>query len=294
MVLDKAWHIGRMNSKNPSTSLATSVPQPMAHYFVDESGDGVLFGKQGKVLLGQPGVCGQFMLGMLEVSDPSGLAKALEGLRQDLLADPYFKSVPSMQPNRYKTAVMLHAKDDLPEVRREVFKLLAQHDIKFYAVVRDMRAVLAYALERKTRDNTYLYNPNELYDSCVALLFKDRLHAYESCSIHYGVRGTVDRMRAFQTALDLARSRFEQKWSQQVTTHIDLQPSRPQKVICLQAVDYVLWALQRYYNAQESRFIDLLGDKVSLIHAVDEVTSSVDGAYFTKKKPLPELPGAAL
>jgi Protein of unknown function (DUF3800) len=283
-----------MNSKNLSTTTDTSAPQPVAHYFVDESGDGVLFGKQGKVLLGHGVSTPHFMLGLLEVADPVALAAAMEDLRQSLLAEPYFKNVPSMQPQRYKTATMFHAKDDLPEVRREVFKLLAQHDIKFYAVVRNMRAVLTYALERKARDSTYLYKPNELYDSSVAQLFKDRLHSYESCSIHYGVRGTADRMRAFQAALDLSRTRFEQKWGQQVTTHIDLQPSRPQKSTCLQAVDYVLWALQRYYNAQESRFIELMWDKVGVVHAIDEKTISVEGIHYTKKNPLPELTGAGL
>jgi hypothetical protein len=40
------------------------------------------------------------------------------------LADPYFKGVPSMQADAKKTALFFHAKDDLPEVRREVFRVL--------------------------------------------------------------------------------------------------------------------------------------------------------------------------
>ena len=43
-----------------------------------------------------------------------------------------------MRPERNKTALMFHAQDDVPEVRREVFKVLAQHDVKFYAVVREL------------------------------------------------------------------------------------------------------------------------------------------------------------
>jgi hypothetical protein len=154
-----------MNSKNSSNTPSVAVPQPMAHYFVDESGDGVLFGKQGKVLLGQPGVCDQFMLGML---------------------------------------------------------------------------------------------------------------------------------RAFRQALDVSRCRFESQWNKTVDTPITLSASSPNKDPCLQAVDYMLWALQRYYNQQESRFIELLWDKVGLIHAVDDKTKAAYGAYYTKKNPLPELPGAGL
>lgn len=263
------------------------------HYFVDESGDGVLFSAQGRVLLGQPEGRSHFMLGVLQVTQPQILAAELESLRQDLLKDAYFKNVASMQPERNKTALMFHAKDDVPEVRREVFKLLARHEMKFYAVVRDMRYVLAYVQERNARDANYRYRPDELYDQTVARLFKDRLHSYETCCISYGVRGTADRTRAFQNALTLARTRFEQKWGRTVSTQIDLVPSSPRKEPCLQAVDYMLWALHRYYSRQESRFIALLWDKVSLIHAVDDKVNTAYGTYYTKKKPLPEFPGAA-
>ena len=263
------------------------------HYFVDESGDGVLFGSQGRVLLGQPEGRSHFMLGLLQVAQPKELAQELETLRQDLLKDPYFKNVASMQPERNKTALMFHAKDDVPEVRREVFKVLAQHDVKFYAVVRDMRYVLAYVQERNGRDANYRYRPDELYDQTVARLFKDRLHSYEACCISYGVRGTADRTRAFENALGLARTRFEQKWGKTVTTQIELLPSSPRKEPCLQAADYMLWALHRYYSRQESRFIEMLWNKVGLIHAVDDKASAAYGTYYTKKKPLPELGGAA-
>ena len=264
------------------------------HYFVDESGDGVLFGSQGKVLPGQPEGRSHFMLGALQVPEPLKLATALEALRQDLLKDPYFKNVPSMQPERRKTALMFHAKDDLPEVRREVFKVLQRSDIKFFAVVRDMRYVLAYVQERNARDSYYRYRPDELYDQTVARLFKDRLHSYQSCQISYGVRGTADRTRAFQNALNTARERFEEKWDKSVTTQIELLPGSPRKVPCLQAVDYVLWALHRRYSKGESRFIEMLWDKVGLIHAVDEKENAAYGTYYTKKKPLPACAEAAL
>jgi Protein of unknown function (DUF3800) len=268
--------------------------QGIAHYFVDESGDGVLFGKQGKLLLGEAGVCNQFMLGMLQVANPVLLASELEALRADLLRDPYFKNVASMQPARQKTALMFHAKDDVPEVRREVFRLLARHDIKFYAMVRDMHYVLANVLERNQRDAAYRYRPDELYDRAVERLFQNRLHMYESCHICYGVRGTADRMRAFQGALDISRSRFESKWNKTVTTQIVLEPSSPRKEPCLQAVDYVLWALQRYFNQAESRFIELLWDKVGLVVAADDKTAAGYGMYYTKKNPLPALTGAGV
>src|ERR1039457_5661543 len=69
------------------------------HYFVDEAGDPVLFSGNGKVLIGSEGCSRYFAVGLLAVPDVAALAADLNKLRADLLADPYFKDVPSMQPD---------------------------------------------------------------------------------------------------------------------------------------------------------------------------------------------------
>ena len=114
----------------------STVPAPPKHYFVDEAGDPVLFDGKGRVLIGTEGCSRYFAVGLLDVADAAKLAAELDQLRAGLLADPYFKNVPSMQPEARKTALYFHAKDDLPEVRREVFKLLQRHELKFSAVAR--------------------------------------------------------------------------------------------------------------------------------------------------------------
>ena len=264
-----------------------------ANYFVDESGDGILFGSQGRSLLTEEAVSKHFILGMLEVAQPEVLAVELEALRHELLKDPYFKKVPSMQAQACKTAKMFHAKDDVPEVRREVFRLLQRHSIKFYAVVRDMRAVLTYELERRRRDESYRYRPDGLYDSTVSRLFKERLHSYDQCTILFAKRGQSDRTQAFEQALRLSRQRFELKWNRAVTTQVQVEVKSSASEPCLQAADYFLWALQRYYRSGECRFIELMWEKVGLVHAVDELDLVPYGNYYTKKKPLPSTEGAA-
>lgn len=273
--------------------MTPEAPKASTHYFVDESGDGVLFGTQGRSLLTQDAVPKHFILGLLEVAQPETLAPEMEALRKDLLSDPYFKNVPSMQANGGKTAKMFHAKDDVPEVRREVFRLLQRQEIKFFAVVRDMHSVLTYELERRRRDESYRYRPDGLYDSTVSRLFKDRLHSYDQCHIYFSKRGQTDRTQAFEKALAIARQRFELKWNRDVKTQIHINISGSAKVPCLQAVDYLLWALQRYYRAGESRFMEMMWDKVGLVHAVDELDQAPYGNFYTKKKPLPAMTGAA-
>ena len=90
------------------------------HYFVDEAGDPSLFNKYGKSLIGKEGCSKFFILGLANVEEPLTIASELEKLRRRLLADSYFKGIPSFDPAQRKTARMFHAKDDLPEVRREV------------------------------------------------------------------------------------------------------------------------------------------------------------------------------
>lgn len=257
-----------------------------AHYFVDESGDGVLFTARGQLAIQQMDGVPTFMLGMLHLPDPAALLTELDALRTELLADPYFKNVPSMTVAERKTALAFHAKDDLAEVRREVFRVLLRHDMKFFAVVRDMRAVLAYVQERNRRDAAYRYKPNDLYDQSVSRLFKDRLHQHENNAITFARRGRSDRTRALRAALDVARQRFEVKWQTQIDTAVSLTSCRPSEAAGLQAVDYLLWALQRHYARGESRYIELMWPKVSLVHAVDETAQARYGAYYTKKKPL--------
>ncbi len=111
------------------------------HYLVDEAGDPMLFNRKKRLIVGNEGSSRYFILGKVDIDDPSSVMCELESLRQRLLADPYFQGVPSMQPERKKTVLGFHAKDDLPEVRREVFKLLCDAPIKFYAVVRDKKVI---------------------------------------------------------------------------------------------------------------------------------------------------------
>lgn len=180
-------------------------------YFVDEAGDPTLFDAKGKPLPGREGCSRFFMLGVLDVVDPPALAKALDALRAQLLADPYFRAVPSMQPQGRKTALAFHAKDDVPEVRREVFRVLMEHEVQFYAVVRDKQRVLDYVLQRNRNDLTYHYHPNELYDTLVSRLFKDRLHLTPEVHVCFAARGKSDRSAALSKALETARLRFNAK-----------------------------------------------------------------------------------
>lgn len=255
-------------------------------YFVDEAGDPVLFSGSGKILVGSEGCSRYFAVGLLDVRDATTLGADLNTLRADLLADPYFKDVPSMQPAARKTALYFHAKDDLPEVRREVFKVLQRHPIRFSAVVRDKQTVLDYVRSRNERGMVYRYRQDELYDHCVRRLFKERLHKHEGYNICFAIRGNSHRTIAFRQALEQARDRFAKERGFTISSQLNVKAAYPTDESALQAVDYFLWALQRPYEKREDRFLELLWPQCSLVVDVDDTREAEYGTYYTKQKPL--------
>ena len=266
----------------PDASIAS-----IRHYHVDEAGDGVLFNRKGHPIVGTPGCSHYFILGFLDIPDAGPLGSDLQDLRASLLADPYFRGVPSLQPAARKTALAFHAKDDLPEVRREVFALLRRHtDLHFFAVVRNKHKLLEYVRQRNERDPTYRYHPNELYDYLVRRLFRDRLHKDDQYNITFAKRGRADRTAALVDALQAARRRFAERWG--IVSHAPIRviPATPATSPGLQAADYYLWALQRFYERREERFLTLLWPSFRLVHDLDDTRQARYGVYYTKKRPL--------
>ena len=239
------------------------------HYFVDEAGDPTLFDRKGRVIVGTEGCSKYFILGKLDIDEPGMLGGRLEALRAELLADPWFKGVPSMQPERKKTALAFHAKDDLPEVRREVFRLLTQADLRFYAVTLDKRALTSYVQQQNESDASYRYNPDELYDTLVSHLFRKlRWHAPGQINICFAKRGSKSRTQALRTALeraDVDDYGFSMKQRTRFTS------GAPCETAGLQAVDYYLWALQRLHERGEGRYFELIGRQVAEVRDLDVV-----------------------
>lgn len=271
-----------MNKKPSQTTSAET-----HYYFVDEGGDGTLFAGKGKVIVGTPGCSRFFMLGLLDVADPVSLQTAFDDLRSRLMNDPYFKDVPSMQVSGRKTALAFHAKDDLPEVRREVFALLRGLNVlRFFAVVTDKMSVLEYARQQNERDPAYRYQPNELYDFLVRRLFKDRLHQAGGYEIMFSKRGASDRTAALRNALEAARQRFATQWSISSHAPMNVMAGTPLTHAGLQAVDYFTWALQRLYEMGEDRYVTYLWSAFHLVQDIDDKRTAGYGVYYTQKKPL--------
>jgi len=269
------------NSPSPSTGL-------VRNYFVDEAGDTTLFDRRGRrVLIGKPGCSRFFILGVADIPIESGVIQDLTTLRHTLLNDPYFQSVPSMQLPARKTALAFHAKDDLPEIRREVFSVIRNHpELRFHAVVKDKMAVLRYVQERNGISTDYRYHPNEIYDYLVRRLFKNMLHKDDQYQIVFAKRWDSSRTRSLRKALQDARYRFSNQWGIKVDSMIDVIEKSVVQSVGLQMTDYFLWALQRFYEKCEERFLTYIWPSVRLVQDIDDKRRNAYGEYYSQSKPL--------
>jgi hypothetical protein len=94
------------------------------YVFVDEAGDPTLFANRRRAVVGSPGCSPFFILGRIEVDDRVKRQHRLAELRNSRLANPNLANVPAFEVARDTTSVMFHAKDVVPEVRCQIFKLL--------------------------------------------------------------------------------------------------------------------------------------------------------------------------
>jgi hypothetical protein len=260
----------------------SDAPSPIT-YYVDESGDGVLFGSKGRLRIEDPDASRFFILGMVEITYESDVTAALTSLRTNLTANPLYSSIESLHPSKNKTARFFHAKDDHAEIRAKVFELLMSLDFKFYAVIKDMRSVLTYVNSRNQMNADYRYDPNELYDFTARMLFSKKLHRSSHSRVIFARRGQSDRTKALHTQLKEIQESDWRRYDRKAAPELDVVPAYPWDMPGLQIADYCLWALQRCYERGEGRFLNAIWPKVSLIHDADDPNGRKYGTYLTRK-----------
>lgn len=264
------------------------------HYFVDEAGDTTLFGRHGKVMVGTEMVSRFFMVARLEVPDVEALAADIAALRAQLLSDPLLNSVPSMQVAAGKTALFFHAKDDVPEVRHAVFKLLMQHELRISVVVKDKQALLAEVRQREAANPKYRYRADghNIYDDLIGRLFNRFGTFGVTRHVTFAVRGNKARTEALKNVLDQIDARFANDFGFMPHGHTTIHSSYPSLTAGLQACDYLLWALQRFYERHEERYLHAMWPKFARVFDLDAPVPKTKGkpihagVEFNEKHPL--------
>jgi hypothetical protein len=261
--------------------LALKAVPSVRHYYVDEAGDSTLFNHNGKVLVGTLGCSSHFFIGLLSSFEPVALESDLKALNIFVLADPSIK-----WRGRYKKPERgFHANDDLPEVRDMVFSLLIKQKFKFFAVVKDKLEAVKYVRQRNRTNPEWRYDGDKLYDSLVSCLFHTRLHKNYDHNVYFASRGHSDRTAALKMALESVQAKSKAILNPESTGVMSiLNSSTPFKNANLQAVDYCLWALQRFYVRKEEKYLQLIWPFVSVIREMDSKTGKKQGEHYSKKK----------
>lgn len=261
--------------------------QETCHYFVDESGDTVIFGKKKKLKVGKDNCPRFFILGLLEVKNPDELNECVEDLRREILSNPRLNQLPGVRREDKKTAEKFHAVDDPPIIRRMVIDLINNtNGLRFSCVIRDKLHVYKYIRSRQISNPEYTYQHGELYDYCVRRLFHGKLHTHKSYEIIFAKWKQSERKRELNEALQTARDRYCMKHEIISENVIDLSACYPKGVGGLQMVDYYLWALQRVYEKQDDSYFSLMANKYSLIVDINDERKNGYGTYYDKKRPL--------
>jgi len=138
-------------------------------------------------------------------------------------------------------------------------------------------------------DSSYRYHPNELYDYMVRRLFKNLLHKADEHRITFSKRGKSDRTASLEQALHRAKNRFLDEKKAQTDSVFRVIPKQTKASPCLQATDYLLWALQRFYERHEKRYLEYLWPKFRLVHDIDDTRKRRYGEYYTKERPIFEV-----
>ena len=87
-------------------------------------------------------------------------------------------------------------------------------------------------------------------------------------------------------AIEQARRDFEQDFGVVGHATVEIIPSIPKDCAGLQAVDYFLWALQRFYERGEDRYLNLVWPKTVVVHDMDDTREAAHGVFYTKNRPL--------
>jgi hypothetical protein len=222
-------------------------------FFVDESGDPTFYDRQGNLIVGQEGCSPILLLGFIETADPHSIRSSLLQLQNEIVNDPYFSGVPSLT----KTTIAFHAKDDLPEIRYRVYKLLAELNFRAQFIV------------ARKQERTFIKyfggNESRFYDELISRLFENVLHRFQTNHIYFAKRGSRERQKPFLDAIENGIARFEAKWETKVESTFSVQAQTPSGEPCLSVADYVNWAVYRAFTRQEMRYFNVIEDKVSLL-----------------------------
>jgi hypothetical protein len=253
------------------------------HYFLDEAGDSTFYGKGRTPILGQEGVSSCFILGLLKVNEPlSVVREKVVSLQKRIVEDPYYEKVSSILKKKATYGYHLHAKDDVPEVRKVAFEMIRSIDCTFEAVV---ARKIYYLFETKHKSSEA-----DFYADLLSHLLKNRLGKNERVVLNIAERTRCTTFNNLQKGLDKALAYAKPRFSVRSQDHrIVFNVQKPTVEPLLNIADYLCWAIQRVFEKGETRYYDYVSDRIAVVWDIYDFAGAITGRnYYSKTRRLTE------
>ncbi len=251
------------------------------HRFLDEAGDTTFYGKGKKNIIGTNGVSNTFILGMVKVKDPlDEVREKINKLQLKITKDEFYH-VPSVLKKVNKTGYYLHATDDLPEVRKEMFDIMKTINCSFEAVV-GRKNIERYETKHKGKEEYF-------YADLLSHLLKNKLSKHEKLVMHISERGKSTKNHNLELAFLKAKQRFTNiNETKKVKTNVVFNVNYPTKDPLLNLADYFCWTIQRVFERGETRYYNFVKNQIKLVIDLYDTTNYGDwkNYYDNKKNPL--------
>jgi hypothetical protein len=227
------------------------------HRFLDEAGDTTFYGKGMVPLLGSEGVSNNFFLGMLTINEPLEIVRQkVVDLQRSIMSDPYFFNIPSIHKKKSAFGYFLHAKDDIPEVRRMAYDLIISIDCKFDAVI----GRKDYKIYQKKHNG----NQAEFYADMFSHLLHDNIIGFDKLVLNIASRSRctthVNLERGLQKAIVVSKQKFPNNFDE---CKVQFNVQRPTTEPIINIADYFLWSIQRKVERNETRYFNYLSNKIN-------------------------------
>lgn len=250
------------------------------HRFLDEAGDTTFYGKGKKNIIGTNGVSNVFILGMVKINEPLDEVRNKIFLLQEKIINDSFYQVPSVIKKSTNKGYYLHATDDIPEVRKEMFDLIKTINCSFEVIV-GRKVIERYETKHKGKEEYF-------YADLLSHLLKNKFKKYNKLVLHISERGKSTKNHNLDLALAKAKQRFNNNdKNSNIKTTVVFNVNYPtlDPLLCL--ADYFCWTIQRVFEKGEIRYYNYLIEKIKLVIDLYDVENYTNwDNYYTKKNPL--------
>lgn len=251
------------------------------HRFLDEAGDTTFFGKGKAPIMGKDGVSKSFAIGMVKFNEPlNEVREKIITFQNKIATHPLYKDIPSVKKRVENGGFYFHAKDDLPELRKDFFDIINTIDCSIQIVVA-RKEITRFVHKHNAKDA-------EFYADLLSHLIKDKFKKHNRLVLNIAQRHSSTKTNNLNLALEKAITRFIKKFNgAELQAKVVFNVLQFTQEPLLAIPDYLCWAVQRIFERGETRYYDYMINKISLVVDLYDTEHYKNGEnYYTIKNQL--------